>query len=79
VIGVMVLATIASGAALYGHFLRTFSIFDRCLMSVAALFVLGFVINHNQITLFIFLALLAAGSLKPFVANLRERKVGGAA
>jgi len=48
-------------------------------MSVAALFVLGFVINHNQITLFIFLALLAAGSLKPFVANLRERKVGGAA
>ena len=79
VIGIMVLATIASGAALYGHFLRTLSIFDRCLMGVAALFGLGFVFNHNQITLFIFLALLAAGSLKPFVANLRERKVGGAA
>lgn len=78
VIGVMVLATIAMGASLYGYFLRTLSAFDRCVMGAAAFFGLAFVFNHDQTMLMIFFALLIAGSVKPFIANMRERRVGGA-
>ncbi len=74
VVSVLILATIAGGAALYGYFLRVLSVVDRCIMGAAALFGLGFVFNHNEVTLLIFCVLLLIGGIKPFIANLRERR-----
>jgi len=74
-IGVLCLASVAGGAGLYGYFLRPLGVFDRCVHIAAALFGLGYVFNHTMLTLFIFLALLVLGVVKPLLANIRE---GGA-
>ena len=77
-VGVLILASVAGGAGLYGYFLRPLGAFDRCIHIAAALCGLGYVFNHGIITLLIFFALLAVGVLKPLLANIRERGVSGA-
>ena len=77
-VGVLILASVAGGAGLYGYFLRPLGAFDRCIHIAAALCGLGYVFNHGIITLLIFFALLAVGVLKPLLANYREREVSGA-
>ena len=78
VIGVLVLATIAGGASLYGYFTRVLSAFDRCLFGLAALAGLGYVFNHNDTAMLVFFALFAVAIVKPVIANVRERGVSGA-
>lgn len=78
VIVVLILATVAGGAALYGYFLRMLGAFDRCLFAVAALLGLAFVFNHNDIMMLAFLLLLALSGVKQMFANMRERQLGAA-
>jgi TRAP-type uncharacterized transport system fused permease subunit len=77
-IGVLILASVAGGAGLYGYFLRPLGALDRCVHIAAALVGLGYVFNHGQAMLLLFLVLLAIGVLKPLLANIRERQAGQA-
>ncbi len=76
-IGVLVLASVAGGAGLYGYFLRPLGALDRSVHIAAALVGLGYVFNQQILTLFLFGALLAIGILRPMLANRREKGVSG--
>ena len=75
-IGVLILSSVAGGAGLYGYFLRPLGALDRCIHLSAALCGLGYVFNHTLAALLLFLALLAVGTLKPLLANRRDRRAG---
>lgn len=73
-IGMLVLASIAGGAAMYGYFLRHLDPFTRVVHGVAALAGLAFVFNHDPSMLGLFAALMMVGIGKPMFDNYRERR-----
>ncbi len=77
-IGVLVLASVAGGAGLYGYFLRPLGALDRCVHIAAALIGLGYVFNQQFVTFIIFASLLTLGIMKPMIANYREKGLRGA-
>ena len=77
-IGVLVLASVAGGAGLYGYFLRPLGALDRCVHIAAALVGLAYVFNQQFVTFIIFAGLLALGIMKPMIANYREKGLRGA-
>ena len=76
-IGVLVLASVAGGAGLYGYFLRPLGALDRCVHIAAALVGLAYVFNQQFVTFIIFVGLLALGIMKPMIANYREKGLRG--
>ena len=73
-IGMLVLASIAGSAAMYGYFLRPLAPFTRLVHGAAALAGLGFVFNHEPMMLGLFAALMAVGIGSPMLANFRDRR-----
>ena len=77
-IGMLVLASISGGAAMYGYFLRPIGLFTRLVHGSAAIVGLGYVFNHDPTMLALFFGLLAIGVGKPMLANLWERRAAEA-
>lgn len=73
-IGMVVLASIAGGAAMYGYFLRPLGAFTRLVHGAAAIAGLAFVFNHDPMMLALFFGLMAIGIGQPMLANHRESR-----
>ena len=73
-IGMLVLASVAGGASMYGYFLRPLDPFTRLVHGAAAIAGLGFVFNHEPAMLALFFGLMAIGVGKPMFDNHRERR-----
>jgi TRAP transporter 4TM/12TM fusion protein len=73
-IGVLVLASIAGGAALYGYFLRPLGPLDRIVQGAAALAGLFYVFSPNQMVLAVFFILLTAGAARPVYLQAMDRR-----
>ena len=74
VIGVLIVASIAGGASLYGYFMRVLSIVDRLIFGAAALTGLVYAWNQDQQVLVVFVCLLLAGIIKTSVQNRIESR-----
>ena len=73
-IGMLLLASIAGGAAMYGYFLRPLGVLTRLVHGAAALVGLAYVFNHQPMMLALFFGLMAVGIGSRCSANHWERR-----
>ena len=77
-IGMLVLASVAGGASMYGYFLRPPGPLHAArARSGGRSPDWGFVFNHEPAMLALFFGLMAIGVGKPMIDNHRERRAGG--
>jgi TRAP-type uncharacterized transport system fused permease subunit len=73
-IAVLILASVAGGAALYGYFLRTLAPVERILFGAAALAGLAFVWINDAVSFAVFVTLTLLGAARPVSEAVRSRR-----